>query len=60
MVKVLVDFEVGIPDDIQAKALFDFEISLRQLTGLDCRVFKERMKDDSQLRVITDMRRVKK
>ena len=58
MVKVLVQME-GIPDDIQAKALFDFEVQLRTKSGLDVRVFKDRMADDSKLRVITDMRRKK-
>ncbi len=60
MIKVTVDFADGVPDDIQAKALFDFELSLRERSGLDVRVFKERMQDDSKLRVITDMRRAKK
>jgi hypothetical protein len=59
VIKAIVDFETGIPDDVQAQALFDFEVRLRVLSGLDVRVFKERMKDDSKLRVITDMRRKK-
>lgn len=50
----------GIPDDIQAKCLFDFERNLRERSGLDIWVLKERMADDSKLRVITDMRRLKK
>ena len=57
MIKVTVDFQDGVPDDIQAKCLFDFEVALRERSGLDARVFKERMRDDSKLRVITDMRR---
>ena len=57
--KVTVRFEDGVPDDIQAKALFDFELNLRILSGLDVRVFKDRMADDSKLRVITDLRRTK-
>lgn len=57
--KVLVRFEDGVPDDIQAKAMFDFEVFLRTKSGLDVRVFKERMADDSKLRVLTDMRRKK-
>lgn len=57
MIRVLVRFDDGVPDDCQAKALFDFEIALRTSTGLDCRVFKDRMRDDSQLRVIMDARR---
>ena len=60
MIKAIVKFEEGIPDDIQAKCLFDFEVSLRNRSGLDVWVLKERMADDSRLRVITDMRRAKK
>ncbi len=60
MIRAIVKFEDGIPDDIQAKALFDFEVNLRQRSGLDVWVLKERMADDSRLRVITDMRRAKK
>jgi hypothetical protein len=59
MIKVIVDFSDGLPDDIQAKAMFDFELALRVKSGMDVRVFKERMADDSKLRVITDMRRKK-
>lgn len=60
MIRVLVRCEDGIPDDIQAKALFDFERSLRERSGLDVWVLKDRMQDDSKLRVVTDMRRAKK
>ena len=60
MIRVLVRCEDGIPDDIQAKAMFDFERSLRERSGLDVWVLKERMADDSKLRVVTDMRRAKK
>lgn len=59
-VKVTVRFDGDVPDDVQAKALFDFEVSMRQMSGLDVRVFKERMADDSRLRVLTDARRAKK
>lgn len=59
-IKVNVQFGDGVPDDIQAKAMFDFEVNLRKLTGLDIRVLKDRMKDDSQLRVIMDLRRKEK
>lgn len=59
MIKVTVDFQDGVPDDVQAKCLFDFEVALRKSSGLDTRVFKVRMRDDSKLRVITDMRRKK-
>lgn len=60
MIRALVRFDDGVPDDLQAKALFDFEKILR--TGaaeLDIRVFKDRMVDDSQLRRVMDMRRKK-
>lgn len=57
MIRAIVRFEGDIPDDIQAKCLFDFEVSLRERSGLDVWVLKERMADDSRLRVITDMRR---
>ena len=60
MIRAVVRFEDGIPDDIQAKAMFDFEVNLRKRSGLDVWVLKERMSDDSKLRVITDMRRSKK
>lgn len=60
MIRALIHFEDGIPDDIQAKCMFDFEVNLRERSGLDVCVFKERMKDDSQLRVIVDARRMKK
>lgn len=59
MIKVTVDFEDGVPDDVQAKCLFDFEVALRTASKLDVRVFKERLADDSKLRVLTDMRRKK-
>ncbi len=59
-VKVLVRLTDGLPADIEAKALFDFELNLRQRSGLDVRVFKDRMSDDSKLRVVMDLRRSKK
>ena len=59
MIKVTVDFQDGVPDDCQSKALFDFEIALRERSGMDVRVVKERMQDDSKLRVVMDMRRKK-
>lgn len=59
-IEVVVKFAPGVPDDIQAKAMFDFEKSLRVMSDLDVRVFKERMADDSKLRVVMDMRREKK
>jgi hypothetical protein len=56
---VNVRFSDGVADDIQAKALFDFEVNLRTASGLDVRVFKDRMADDSKLRVVMDARRKK-
>ena len=60
MIRCIVRFEDGVPDDVQAKAMFDFEVNLRARSGLDIWVLKERMADDSKLRVITDMRRAQK
>lgn len=60
MIRVLVRCDEGIPDDIQAKCLFDLEVNLRERSGLDIGVFKDRMQDDSKLRVIVDARRAKK
>lgn len=59
MIKVTVTISEGVPDDMQAKWLFDFEVNLRERSGMDVRVFKERMADDSPLRKIMDMRRTK-
>lgn len=59
MIRAIVKFDEGVPDDVQAKALFDFEVALRALCGEDVRVFKERMADDSSLRRVMDMRRAK-
>jgi hypothetical protein len=59
MFRAVVRFDDGVPDDIQAKALFDFERDLREMSGLDVRVYKDRMADDSKLRVVMDMRRKK-
>lgn len=60
MIRVLVRLDDGVPDDVQAKCLFDFEVALRTASGLDCRVFKDRMRDDSALRIVMDKRRAKK
>ena len=57
MIKVIVRFGADVPDDVQAKCLFDFEVNLRERSGLDCRVLKERMGDDSALRIVMDKRR---
>lgn len=48
---VLVKFGPGIPGDVQAKLMFDMEVAL-QKRGLDVRVLKETMGDDSKLRVL--------
>lgn len=58
MIRAVVRFDEGVPDDVQAKCLFDFERALRLWSGLDVRVFKDRMGDDSKLRVVTDARRL--
>lgn len=50
--KVTVRFDDEIPPEAQAICLMDFEKQLRNLTRMDCRVFKERMGDDSKLRVM--------
>ena len=59
-IKVVVHFDDGVPDDVQSQSLFNFEIDIRKLSGLDIRVLKDRMADDSPLRKIMDMRRGKK
>jgi hypothetical protein len=59
MIKVMVSFDDGIPDDLQAKAMFDMELFLRSHDPQDIRVLKDRMADDSKLRVVMDMRRKK-
>ena len=50
-VKITVKFDESVPPEAQGKALLAFEKHLRTLTRLDCRVFKERMGDDSKLRI---------
>ena len=59
MIRALVRFDDGVPDDLQAKALFELELVLRRGSELDIRVFKDRMADDSALRRLTDMRHKK-
>ncbi|HJS81321.1 MAG TPA: hypothetical protein VJ742_00635 [Nitrososphaera sp.] len=49
MLSVTVHFDEEIPE--QGVALLAFEKHLRQLTGKDVRVFKQKMGDDSKLRV---------
>lgn len=59
VIRCIVKFDDGLPDDVQAKAMFDFEKNMRERSGMDVRVQKERMADDSKLRRIVDMRRKK-
>jgi hypothetical protein len=51
VLSVVVKFPEGVPSEAQGPSLLEFERNLRKLTGLDCRVFKERMGDDSKLRI---------
>ena len=48
---VTVKFDAGVSNYCQARSLLDFEKNLRKLTGLDVRVYKDKMGDDSKLRV---------
>lgn len=48
---VVVKFADAVPSEAQGPALLEFEKNLRK-TGLDIRVFKERMGDDSKLRIM--------
>jgi hypothetical protein len=49
--EVIVKFGKDIPPSIQGPALLNLEKFLRSETKQDCRVFKDRMSDDSKLRV---------
>ena len=49
--KVLVKFGSAIPGTVQAKIMFDMELSLQKM-GYDVRVEKETMGDDSKLRIM--------
>lgn len=49
---VIVKFGDQVPSEAQGPALLAFEKALRQSTKLDVRVFKERMGDDSKLRIM--------
>lgn len=51
VVKVTVHFSEDLPQLVEGRSLLDFEKRLRELSGLDVRVFKHRMGDDSKLRV---------
>jgi len=48
---VLVKFGNEVPSEAQAKALMALEKQLRQSTKMDIRVFKDKMGDDSKLRI---------
>ena len=50
--KVTVKFSQDLPQWVEGEALLHFEQELRRLSGEDVRVFKERMGDDSKLRVM--------
>lgn len=50
MFKVVVQFDKGIPLEAQGEVLLALEKNLRKVTGLDCRVYKDLMGDDSKLR----------
>lgn len=50
--QVVVKFGDAVPDGAQGPALLAFERTLRTITGLDVRVFKERMGDDSKRRIL--------
>jgi hypothetical protein len=49
---IVVRFAEGIPLDAQGPVLLAMERSLRESTGLDCRVYKDLKGDDSKLRVM--------
>ena len=51
MKKVMVSFEEGIAHEAQSTALLAFERHLRVLTRDDVQVFKQKMPDDSRLRI---------
>jgi len=48
---VIVKIPDGVPSEAQGPALLEFEKQLRKLSGLDVRVFKDKMGDDSKLRI---------
>ena len=57
---IIVKFGDDIPAFAQGAGLLQFEKNMRALTGLDCRVFKDKMADDSKLRrAMTDEERAK-
>jgi len=58
--QVVVKFPEGVPLAAQGSALLHMEMDLRAITGLDVRVVKDLMGDDSKLRVrMTPIQRMK-
>lgn len=51
MLAVTVTFPEGVSAEVQGPALLAFEKDLRERSGLDCRVLKAKMGDDSKLRI---------
>lgn len=49
-IQVLVKFPAAVPTEVQGSVLLTMEIALRLKTGLDIRVVKDLMGDDSKLR----------
>ena len=58
--QVVVRFPPGVPLDAQGPALLHMEMDLRAATGLDVRVVKDLMGDDSRLRVLMSPQQRKK
>jgi len=48
---VVVTLDERIPNEAQSAALMSLEWQLRRLTGMDVRVMKAKMGDDSKLRM---------
>lgn len=51
VLSVVVKIPDEVPSEVQGPALLEFEKALRKLSGMDIRVFKNKMGDDSKLRV---------
>lgn len=51
MLTIIVKFPDDFPSWAQGPTLLNFERHLHRLTGLECQVLKERMGDDSKLRI---------
>jgi len=48
---IVVQFGADIPENQQGPALMAMERRIRRASGLDIRVFKDKMGDDSKLRI---------